>query len=321
MHPVSNRILSHDGALVLRAPVPSPGLTRWFPRFHDSPAAQPGPARAWIRLAGSAEHPTAVPPFRPSFTFDTLRAWVDDGQGRVCLVCRTPGMSGVVDLRGLRARLQVAAHEPLSLADAELFTMLTISSAMLLGRLARALIHAAAVVGPDGGAWLLVGDSHAGKTTTTINLVRGGWAFLSDDHVVAGPALGGGRMLVDGWPRPFHVDAGWTRGEVTGRREPVDPSVFGVDRWRRTAPLRGLLFPRVSPREPTMLQPLPSGRALTLLIRQSPWLMADRAAAPGLLRLLAAMSRLPAFALSAGMDTYQNPALLAERCRPLLDAP
>lgn len=321
MHPVSPRILSHDGALALSAPVPSPGLARWFPRFHDSPAAQAGPPRAWIRLGGGADRVAAVPPSRPSFTFDTLRVWVDDDEGHVRLVCRTPGMAGEVDLRGLQARLQVARHEPLSLADAELFTMLTISSAMLLGRLGRALVHAAAVVGPDGGAWLLVGDSHAGKTTTTINLVRGGWGFLSDDHVVAGPALGGGRMLVDGWPRPFHVDEGWTRGEVTGRREPVPPSVFGADRWRRTAPLRGLLFPRVSADDPTRLQPLPSGRALTLLIRQSPWLMADRAAAPALLRLLAAMSRLPAFALSVGMDTYQNSALLAERCRPLLDAP
>ena len=66
----------------------------------------------------------------------------------------------------------------------ELQGALTLSSALLLGRIGRALIHAAAVVDPFDRGWLLVGDSHAGKTTTCATLISAGWRFVADDQVV-----------------------------------------------------------------------------------------------------------------------------------------
>ena len=69
-------------------------------------------------------------------------------------------------------------------AATDLYSMLTISAALLCAGLGRALLHAAAVVAPDGTAWLLVGDARSGKSTTCANLARGcgggGWGYLSD---------------------------------------------------------------------------------------------------------------------------------------------
>src|SRR5207245_6776974 len=82
-----------------------------------------------------------------------------------------------------RARLWVdPAPEPEAAGD--VYSMLTVATALLLAGLGRALVHAAAVVHPDGGAWLLVGDARSGKSTTCATLVSAGWGYLSDDQVV-----------------------------------------------------------------------------------------------------------------------------------------
>jgi hypothetical protein len=317
--PVMDRVrhvLCHDGALWLHAPVrPLAGVERWVPRFLDGGAVPSGDA-AGIRVtvdagAGRLERPRP----RPTFGLDTVDAWVDDAAREVRLRCEGAG-AGRVGLQERRAALRTPAAQT-ALSAAELFTMLTVSSALLLGRLGRTLVHAAAVVDPAGRAWLLVGDTHAGKTTTTVNLLRAGWGFLSDDHVVAF-AGGDGGVWIEGWPRPFHVDEGWARGEVTGRRAAVEPASFGAERWRRTAPLGGLLFPRVDPPEPTRLARLSGAAALSALLRQTPWLMTDREAAPRLLSLLRAMSERPSYALSAGLDTYADPLRLAAVCETVL---
>ena len=197
----------------------------------------------------------------------------------------------------------------------EAFTMLTISAALLLGRLRRPLVHAAGAIAPHGGCWLLIGDTHAGKTTTTINLVRGGWGFLSDDHVVAGMTEDG--LQIEGWPRPFHVDEGWKDGRVTGVRTAIDPADFGTKRWLRSAPLAGLLFPRVRPDEPTRLESIAPANALSLLIRQTPWLMTDRGSAPDLLDLLGKTAALPGYQLSVGRDSYADSEVLLRQLEGL----
>lgn len=323
MNPSARSVLLHDGALslVVDGP-PVHGLERWLPRFPPTggEAADPAHDAAEIRVGTDGPDPGEAPETRQTFRLASVRAWVDDERERARLVCVTPGCSGSIDLAARRASLHVPARDETGAAAAELFTMLTVTSALLLGRLGRTLVHSAAVVDPAGRAWLLVGDTHAGKTTTTINMVRGGWHFLSDDHVVAGGTGTGGEPWIEGWARPFHVDSGWERGEVTGHREGVEPAEFGADRWRRTAPLGGILFPRVRPDERTGLEPVPPGTALTTLIRQTPWLMADRRAAPGVLTLLQAMVGLPAFALTLGRETYRDADLLLARCAPLLTA-
>jgi hypothetical protein len=70
----------------------------------------------------------------------------------------------------------------------DVFAALTVAAALLLNRQGKLLLHAAAFVAPDGLAWLLIGDSHSGKSTTCASLMRYGLAFLADDQVVVSAA-------------------------------------------------------------------------------------------------------------------------------------
>jgi len=138
--------------------------------------------------------------------------------------------------------------------------MLTISAAFLLARLERALVHAAAVVAPDGDAWLLVGDARSGKSTTCATLAAAGWGYVSDDQVVLAAREDG--VEVEGWLRPFHLDRNGEGGEPTGERREVTPAELGLAGWRRTAPLAGVILPSVAAREATVLTPVPAAAAL-----------------------------------------------------------
>ena len=131
---------------------------------------------------------------------------------------------GRLDLEALRATLwaDLAAGEA---AGADVYAMLTIASALLLGRMRRPLIHAGAVVAPDGKGWLVVGDARSGKSTTCVSLASSGWGLLSDDQVVLTP--NGPTLEVEGWLRPVHLDEGWNEGVPRGRRRTVHPAELG----------------------------------------------------------------------------------------------
>ena len=314
------RHLLADGGLQLLADARlAAAIDRWLPRF---PAAGATSERADgmganIRLK-AGDTPLRPPPTSPAtLRLASVSAWVMDDT--VVLRGTDDRTGGEIALASLSARLQapVAATGP---ADPGLvaFTLLSISSALLLARSGRALLHSAAVVAPSGGAWLLIGDTHSGKTTTTLNLVIAGHGFLSDDHVVIRRRTATGEPLVEGWPRIFHVDEGWMRGEITGRRVDFDPATLPPERWQRTTPLDGLLFPTVEPDLPTSMVPLTPADALARMVRQSPWFLADRAGAPAVLDLLRDAARCPAFALRLGRDSYADPAHL-DRCLAGLD--
>ncbi|HEV3049476.1 MAG TPA: hypothetical protein VGX50_04170, partial [Longimicrobium sp.] len=135
-----------------------------------------------------------------------------------------------------------------------------------------------------------------------------GWDWLADDQVVA--RADGDGVLVEGWPRRLMLDEGFTEGRSRGRRALADGTAFGPGRLRRAAPLGGVLLPGVRAAEPTALRPAHPADALAQLIRQSPWLLADAHAAPGVLALLSRMSKTPVFHLALGTDTYADPQLL-----------
>lgn len=302
-----------------------PLVTRWLPRSarpldqtHDAGAA-PGSTRLLLREWDGA--PEDLPPGQPTLRLGGVSAWVDGAAGRASLRAEDARGGGEVDLESGVADLHAPAS-PLPTPQDELvaFTLLTISAALLLSRGGRALAHAAAVADPFGGAWLLVGDARAGKTTTTVNLTGQGCAYLSDDHVVLSAADGGG-VRVDGLPRTFHLDAGWARGEVEGTRLDFDPGEIDGGRWMPSAPLSGLLFPVVEADSATALQPVSAADALAGLVRQSPWFLADTVAAPGVLALLERVVQRPAFRLVLGIDSYREPALLRERLTPLFCRP
>jgi len=65
-------------------------------------------------------------------------------------------------------------------------------------------LHAAALKGPDGIGYLIVGNAGSGKTSLTLSLINAGFKFLSDDTVFLN--LNGEKdVRVLGFPREFHV--------------------------------------------------------------------------------------------------------------------
>ena len=294
-----------DGALAVEfAAALRPALSRWLPLVPADTAADPAGAR--IRVV-RAHGPASPPPGAPTLRLGRAQAWI---AGELARLASPSGVGGTVDLARRDAEL---AHPDAGDADAaawDLYSAATLACALLLGRMGRALVHAAAVAPPDGGALLLVGDTHAGKTTTTATLLRAGWGYLSDDHVVlSGDADDGVR--VEGLPRPFHLDEGWDAGAPVRVRGEADPRARWPGRWRRSAPLAGVMLPRVEPDAATARTPVPAAEALAALLRQSPWLLADRAVAADVLALLGRAATRPAHGLRLGLDTYADPGRLA----------
>jgi len=305
--PVVTRPLLEDGSLAIAADAEVwPAVEHWVPRF---PPAAPAPeeprARIRVRRGGPG---FAVPAGKPAMELRGVEGWIQ--HPRILLREPRGRVGGIVDLAANGAELRLDG--PLAGDEApavETFAALTLAAAFLVGRLGRALVHAGAVVAPGGGAWLLSGGTFSGKTTTCVNLIRAGWSWLSDDHVVLarGP---GGAITLEGWPRRFSLDDGFAEGRSLGARTRVDPAAFGPGRWCRSAPLAGALFPRVEAAEPTAAGPMHPAGALGRLLQGSPWLLADAEVAPSILALQREAASLPAFELRLGDDCYRDPARL-----------
>ncbi|HET7228714.1 MAG TPA: hypothetical protein VFJ16_01795 [Longimicrobium sp.] len=306
-----------DGTLRLEcAPPLVPLLHRWLPLL---PYGQTPPASDAVAIhIGSGDPARVTPaPGAPVLRLGSAVAHVDDAAGCATLHA-SHTCAGVVDLSAPGADLVIAPFADAE-ADAvgwDLYAALTLACALLLGRMHRALAHAAAIVAPGGGAWLLAGDTHAGKSTTCVNLITAGWRFVTDDHGVLFRDASG-RMCVEGWPRRFHLDGGWEEGRPGQARGEVDPHQRWPGRWLRTAPLAGLLFPRVEADRPTELLPISPAEALGGLMRQSPWLLGDRVRAPEILALLRSACERPAYALRLGLDTYRDTGRLLRVLAPL----
>ncbi|MEP7344859.1 MAG: hypothetical protein ABI877_06325, partial [Gemmatimonadaceae bacterium] len=261
-------------------------------------------AQAWGRRSRGAPviatfGPVSIRPIPDGLALDAGRA----------------GARGVVHYATLDAELEIGAVAPPDVIAVH--AMLTVATAALLGRLGRALVHAAAVVAPDGGAWLLAGDSHAGKSTTCATLLEAGWRYCSDDHVVVSAAPSSA-VQVEGWPRVLHLDNGWDGGiPEGGLRASVDSFERWPGVWLASAPVMGVLLPMVHPREATRLLPCTAATRLSALIRQSPWLFADARAAPRVLALLRRIALLPGAVLQLGDDSFHQPLRLRDALAPL----
>ena len=255
-----------------------------------------------------------------SLRLGDVSVWVDDAHRQAILHGPSSGAAGHIDLAVRGATLTISPDANSRSIASDISTMLTLSAALLFNRLGKALVHAAAVAPPLGPAWLLVGDTHAGKTTTTVNLMAAGWEYLSDDHVVLSTESDecATAITVDGWPRTFHLDEGWSKGLPGGLRVDADPRALAPGQLRAHARLAGLLFLTVVRDAPTRIESLSAADALALLLRQSPWLVADRHAAPAVLAMLTHTAKLPARHLFLGLDTFSDSGQLVRCLAPLL---
>jgi hypothetical protein len=318
--------LLHDDALVVRADRRLADIIgRWLP-LHAAPVQRVAERGATIDVVlDETPSPVTDDVARPPvLRFGGVRLLAD--RDVLCLAGATD-VRGRIDLGARQATLSVphdnagAAHGRDARTDEhisfDVFSMLTLAAAFLVGRLGGALVHAGGVVDPEGRAWLLAGDTHAGKTTTCVSLVAdGGWRYLADDQVVLRRGVDG-TLDVEGWPRRAHLDEGWSDSVVTGTRAVLDLRARWGERWVPRAPLGGVLLPKVRAEQPTSVAIASDAAAFTALLRQSPWLMADRAVASAVIALLREAASHPTFDLSLGRDGYARGDVLAERLAPL----
>jgi hypothetical protein len=292
---VTSWSLTEDGAFTISGDV----IAEWLPA--NARASTPGAAHLEVRARVSGlERPAGG----ATLSLVDVGCWIDGG----CATIRDDngGIDGALALDERKGRV---GGEP----GAHLEPALTIATALLLGRLGRALVHAAAVVAPGGGAWLLVGDTHAGKSTTTATLVQAGWGWMADDQVVLARSDDG--VVVEGWARTPNLDAEYVNGGISGRRM---PSSFRSPPVRGTRPLAGVLLSAIDADRPTELGAATGGDAFAALVRQSPWLLADRASAPAIIALLGRASSSGAYQLRSGRDSYARPEVLTRHLAPLL---
>jgi hypothetical protein len=195
--------------------------------------------------------------------------------------------------------------------------MLTIAAGLLLSAQGRVLVHAAAVRRPDGGVLLLAGDTHCGKSTTTLTLAQSpGWAWMSDDQVILSKA-DDGSVEVLAWARRPHLDSGYLEGGTTGERQDADAGFVRSLPWVARGRLAGVLLPVVAGSEPSRAAPAPAAAVLEALVRQGAWILADSTAARLSLGVLTAAAALGARRLSLGLDCYAKP----DRLAALVDGP
>ncbi|HEX8359617.1 MAG TPA: hypothetical protein VF613_05905, partial [Longimicrobium sp.] len=209
-----------DGSLGLRLkPELRAAAEAWIYPLSEPTEA---PLRAVIEL-GEGGLP-AAPAGAPTVRGTRVNGWVD-GDAAVLAGAEA---GGTVDLGAQRARIGVRAGSGDTEAGRiEVNEALMFAAALILGRQQRVLVHGAAVIAPGGGAWLLAGKTHSGKTTTCANLIRAGFDYLSDDQVVVDAELS-----AVSWPRRFTLDHGYDADTSLGVRSPADPARFGPGRRR-----------------------------------------------------------------------------------------
>lgn len=161
-------------------------------------------------------------------------------------------------------------------------------------------VHAAAVVAPDGGAIVFAGPSGAGKSTLAYALARRGWPVLGDDGVLLSSGV---EVCATAWREPLQVSRALASEfpELAARDALAD---LGDPRQRipvsatlaRRAPVRALLIPQLGGTD--RLTSIGPTEAMSVLVRQSPWvLLADAHASAHLAALQQIVERTPAFRL------------------------
>lgn len=190
------------------------------------------------------------------------------------------------------------------------------------------VLHAACLARPDGSGVLLVGPSGAGKSTLAATLLSRGFALLSDDSVLLRPpevlALRRGVFLEPG-PAAAHFPEWSGRFAATplveATKHQLDPEVLAgrcLERCRAAA----LWLPQVADADATTIEAVPPSEALFVLARESRLAELDPAGAPAHLAALGALAgSVRAARLHLGRDVLRAPDAVADRLRPLVEAP
>ena len=205
------------------------------------------------------------------------------------------------------------------------YTFWSFAIAKLMRSIGLFALHAAGLVRPTNeDGVLIIGRSSSGKTTLTLDAIRHGWRYVSDDAVLLDRAAGGTDAAALGLRRHCYIDSdasarhdGFSFGASTadhtgGSRRRLLGAECAARRADRCVP-RLLLFPTIVDHERSVLRPLSEASAFTALLDASCDQLWDRRAMPQHLNTLKALvTQAPAFELQAGLDVYRDPSLILD---------
>lgn len=211
-------------------------------------------------------------------------------------------------------RVSVFIREP---TDVEFGRVTSFAVCAALRRCGLFELHAAGVVAPDtSDGVLIVGSSGSGKSTLTLELVKSGWGYLSDDELLL--SVAGEEIEARGF-RSFFALAPASVAAVgpSGFKTCFEPaSVFAAPAVTCVVP-RFVLFTSISGLKETRLSPLDQAETMARLIRACPWATYDTAVAGPYLQLLSRLARQArGFDLQAGTDLLEpdRAAHIISRC-------
>src|SRR5689334_5665736 len=152
------------------------------------PTPVPGAGGALVRVVWHRCSRPEAPAAGPDVRLGMARGWMDDERAVALVHGGAGGWARVRVAQGL-AEVAAASVEERDAAGrdaaaADLRAMCTIAVALLAGRRGGVLVAASAVIAPDGGGWLVVGEANSGKSTTVAHLVTAGWGYLADEEVL-----------------------------------------------------------------------------------------------------------------------------------------
>ena len=186
----------------------------------------------------------------------------------------------------------------------------------LLKRLGWYHTHGASFVDPRGRGWLMIGNSHCGKSTTSAIVSRMGWPLTTDD--IGFLAQRGDRAAVIGVRSALHLRPGGREmmGVTGGRplrktnRMAYTPEELG-GRWIPEVVPEILLFPTLGDR--TAAVPASRRRAMAQVVEWSRWVLYEPLGAQAHLDVLVQIARQSqCYDLTLGPDLFERPQLLEE---------
>ena len=124
-----------------------PPLARWLPQVPADTPADPSGSVIRVLPPGGAP-PPARPAEERTLSLGKVDAWVD---GDRTLLIAPSGVHGTVSLDTGEAELRAPVDAEGDAVMWDLYSAATLACALLLGRMGRALVHAAAVAPPGGG--------------------------------------------------------------------------------------------------------------------------------------------------------------------------
>ena len=191
--------------------------------------------------------------------------------------------------------------------DTELGRVTSFAVCAALRRFGLFELHAAGVVAPKtSDGVLIVGASGSGKSTLTLELVKSGWGYLSDDELLLSHV--GEEVEARGFRSFFALAPASVAtvgpGDLKMCFEPASmlaaPPVTSVA-------ARFVLFTSISGLEETRISELDQAETMARLLRACPWATYDTAVAGSYLQLLSRLARQArGFDLQGGTDLLES---------------